>query len=814
MPSLAAEPFGRTSFRHLPGYARFLLEYHLRDFCVFALQISRELNMPLLRFFEGMPEEQLLAMSIESNSSLFHAIIEGRAAEHVAQSTLAWQQNRLPVIQGTDVVIEDISKANFVRRQSFRHFLKNYSSDLGLYVAIMEEADQLTLIQEEISYKTLFEIKEDKIREHHQVSERREQQLREAQEIAGMGSFEWNLCGGASAFSKQLLHIFEMEEHSNLADFLAYVHPADRESVKAAIADALAGHQDYECEYRYRKSKAEKIIWSRGKVIFEDGKPALMKGTVMDVTQRHDMLKRLARSEALHKQAQALTHFGNWSWSLLDNTVEWSDEMYRIFGLEPHSEEMTLGRILSLIHPDDRDDRRQALYHALNTKAADDYIMRVLPPGGDMKYVEGKSEVLSDEEGKPYKIAGTCQDITRQYLLNERLKENEEASRQLINNAPEAIVVIDMDNKILLWNPKAETTFGWSLEEIQGRKLTETIIPPAFRNAHQEGMERLHATGKPRILNKTVEVEALKKSGETFFISLTVSRSIQAGRVVYIAFIRDVTDEKATALKLEEQRKLLAQKNTALERSNQELTAFNYIASHDLAEPVRKIKLFSDIILKSTDAASMPPKLHDAMLRIESSAGHMERLIEALVMFSRANADQPGFEDVDLTNVLRTVIQRQSERIAELNALVTNTKLPVVKGIAFQLQQLFENIVSNALKYRQQNVQPRIQIDASIVFGNEIEAAGAHPAMQYHLITIADNGIGFEQQFASKVFEVFQRLHTRADYAGTGIGLAICKKVVQQHNGFITVQSSPGEGTTFSIYLPATEEGLARSNAR
>jgi PAS domain S-box-containing protein len=928
MPTPRSENFPglvQPDLKHLRAYAQYLLDNKLRDFTVYTVERSRGLDVPLLRLLSGMSDEQLVALGMDGNRQLFTAMAEGKVVEYIEANLRSWKENQLPQIQGDDIVIEDISKISFLRRAAFRAFLPEYVSGYADFLNIMEEVDRFLLMQDEASYKTLFEMKESKIREHHHfidkinnaspgviyvydpvsrkqiysnhkaeellgysredidrlgddvasklihpedqkalgshirsmlgaadgevrtveyrvlskqgkylwqrayetvfrrgadgrpeevigitinVSqekeasiqlEQREQQLREAQEIAGMGSFDWDLQGHESILSPQLLHIFEMPGRSNLADFLQHVHPADRESVRQAISDALAGKCDYECEYRYHKDGPEKVIWSRGRVTFEDGRPVRMKGTVMDVTLRHDMLKRLARSEELHKQAQALTHLGNWSWSLLDNRVDWSDEMYRIFGLEPQSEVMTFDRLEHFVHPEDREMLRQRLRAALSEHRADDYTVRLVTDDGSIKYVEGKTEILRDEQGMAYKLAGTCQDVTEHYVLNELLKENEEASRQLINSAPEAIVVINKSSEILLWNPKAVEIFGWEETEILGRTLTETILLPEHRQQLEAGIT-LSRKEYVKLLNSTVEVEAMKKSGQTCYIALNISRSLRSGQVVYIAFIRDISAEKAIALKLEEQRNQLALQNKALERSNHELTAFNYISSHDLKEPVRKIKIFSNIVL--TEAQTLTQHQKDAVSRITTAADHMERLIEALIVFSRTNTGERKFEQVSLSDIVTEVQHRMKDRMEELDATVTTGPLPHIHAIHFQIQQLFENIISNALKYSKQHVPPQIRIEASVVPGSSIPEPGASEGQHYYKITVADNGIGFEQQYATKIFEVFQRLHGKDTYSGTGIGLAICKKIVQNHDGFITAYSSPGQGATFEIFLP------------
>lgn len=683
----------RLHFEYLPAYAQFLLENHQQAFTLALLRISREINVPLLKYFEGMPEEGLIALSIQSTGELLTYFSQNSVQGFIDKSVRSWQENQLPRIQYDEVVVEDISTVSYARRKAFREFLPFYTKDSAAFLDITDEIDRFSVALEEVCYKTLFEMKQQKINEHHHYLKHSEHQLQEAQEIAGMGSFEWDLSGGNSTFSTQLFKIFDLEERTNLLSFLDHVHPADRQRVKEAIDKAIQGHGTYECEYRYGSGAKEKVIWSRGVVVFQDGQPWKMKGTVMDITQRHYMLERLEQSEELHKQAQA--------------------------------------------------------------------------------------------------------------LLLDQLKENEETFRQLIANAPDAVIVINEDRTIVLWNPKAEELFGWTSAEVTGKNVEDTIVPPVHKNLHRQGMKRLHDTGISHVLNKTIEITARKKSGEEFYIALSTARSLWAGKQVFISFIRDISKEKNAELELEEQRNQLARKNIELERSNQELMAFNYIASHDLKEPVRKIKIFSNLITeKSGDA--LPENLRDYLGRISAAANHMQKLIEALFAFSRTTSAERILEPVDLNILLQEVIDSLKDNIDEQKAVITAAPLPVLQIIPFQFHQLLENIICNALKYTRPNIRPEISITIALHSGSTLVHEDADPELNYYAIAISDNGIGFDQQYASKIFELFQRLHSKNEYAGTGIGLAICKKIVQHHHGFITAAGEPGRGATFTIYIPAT----------
>jgi hypothetical protein len=185
--------------------------------------------------------------------------------------------------------------------------------------------------------------------------------------------------------------------------------------------------------------------------------------------------------------------------------------------------------------------------------------------------------------------------------------------------------------------------------------------------------------------------------------------------------------------------------------------------------------------------------------RVEHATQRMKALIDDLLLYSHVSQKPHEKESVDLNEKLKRIIDDLELEIEQRKAIITSDHLPVVRGYRRQLQQLFHNLLTNALKYAQPGVPPQIRIGATVVKGVE---AGLTPETDYHLLTVSDNGIGFEQEYAEKVFQMFQRLHGKAEYEGTGVGLSIARKVAENHNGMITAQSKPGEGATFSLYLP------------
>lgn len=238
-----------------------------------------------------------------------------------------------------------------------------------------------------------------------------------------------------------------------------------------------------------------------------------------------------------------------------------------------------------------------------------------------------------------------------------------------------------------------------------------------------------------------------------------------------------------------------------LKRSNANLEEFAYAASHDLQEPLRKIRYFSERLRKdlttvlNDEATKMLERLDVATIR-------MKGLIDDLLTYSRASIAPSVFEPINLNVLVQNVIQDFEATISETAAIITTDNLPIVKGDERQLRQLFQNLISNALKYRKPDVIPEVSISLQ-KSDNKIETnLTDNSAKLYYLIEVKDNGIGFEQEYAEKIFQVFHRLHGRSEYEGTGVGLAIAQKVIHNHNGLIKAQSEPGQGATFSILLP------------
>ncbi|MDQ3051299.1 MAG: PAS domain S-box protein [Bacteroidota bacterium] len=567
-------------------------------------------------------------------------------------------------------------------------------------------------------------------------------------------------------------------------------------------------HHDGTYQWHLTKADAQKD---------EEGKIILWIGTNTNIHEQKNFTEELEkkvneRTEQLQLQnktfelAENIAQFGSYTWSITTGALEYSDNLFRLLDCEPQEFVPSFEKFLSFVHPDDLQRVVSNGEQTVITGKLVETPYRIISKTGKIKYFRSSGTFSGD--GVNRLLIGTVQDITKDVVAAEALVEKEDYLNQVISNAPDAVIVTDEKSIITLWNPKTEAIFGWKAEEVLGLQLNETIIPPQYREGHKEGMKRLLKTGEARILNKTLELTALNKAGKEFPISLTISQATQQGNKLFIAFLRDITLEKQNkeelivkTQQLVEMNQSLELNNKQLESTNAELASFSYIASHDLKEPLRKIQAFSRRIM---EGETFSDKTHDYFNRIIAAGERMQNLIDSLLDFSSINSNELIFESCDLNTIVEESKNDLHISISEKQAIIVHENLPSIMGVCIQISQLITNLIDNAIKYSRPEIKPHIKITAERIHGNEIENPSANIHQEYYALKIADNGIGFEKEFENKIFELFQRLHGKNEYSGTGIGLAIVKKIVTNHNGFITAEGKPNVGSTFTIYIPTS----------
>lgn len=355
------------------------------------------------------------------------------------------------------------------------------------------------------------------------------------------------------------------------------------------------------------------------------------------------------------------------------------------------------------------------------------------------------------------------------------------AASEILDTMADALFVIDAEARMRVINEAARTLFGYSEPEILGKRIDtlEYVDPEA-------SISRTLADMLRRAPIRDEERTFRRKGGERIDVSISVSplheREVIGGAVV---IVRDIRERKQA----EQEMRAFTVK---LQQSNRELEDFAYVASHDLQEPLRKIQAFGDR-LKVRYGEVLTGEGIDYLNRMQSAAGRMQALINDLLAFSRVTTKAQPFTPVDLTVVAREVVHDLEVRIHQAGGEVVVGELPTVEADSMQMRQLIQNLVSNGLKFHRPDIPPRVEVSGSVVGGRA-------------QIVVRDNGIGFDEKYADRIFTMFERLHARSAYEGTGIGLAICRKIAHRHGGDVAARSIAGQGATFIVTLPLTHE--------
>jgi PAS domain S-box-containing protein len=377
-------------------------------------------------------------------------------------------------------------------------------------------------------------------------------------------------------------------------------------------------------------------------------------------------------------------------------------------------------------------------------------------------------------------VTAAIRDISVRKAAEEHLAQMEGRYRGLLEAAPDAMVVVNQDGKIVLLNVQAEKQFGYRRDELVGQKVKD-IIPEGFAERLIADGTRTAAEAMAQQIGTGIELRGRRKYGSEFPIEIMLSPLESAEGILVTAAIRDITERK----KSEQQ---LVKTVGELKRSNDELQQFAYVASHDLQEPLRMVASYTQLLAKRYKGR-LDSEADEFIAYAVDGSNRMQGLIQDLLAYSRSGTNEKALREVSTEKALKDALSNLRATIQESGALVTHDSLPAITSDDTQLVQVFQNLVANAIKYRSAEV-PQVHVSATKNGGRD------------WIFSVRDNGLGIDPQYFEKIFVLFQRLHGREQFKGTGIGLTICKKIVERLGGRIWVESQPEKGSIFYFSLP------------
>lgn len=537
-----------------------------------------------------------------------------------------------------------------------------------------------------------------------------------------------------------------------------------------------------------------------------------------DITTETADNEREKQKQLQLNDAEGLFSYGSWEWTLGTDYVIWSNGLFNIFGYDatkfPDSK-MAYGVYTQHIVPEDREKVTNISQDALkNKKLLYEFEHEIIDEKNNRKLLAVKGRCFLNDKGDVVRVLGTSEDITELNELKnsleykvEELKKAQEELEKAKNLFKEAEALVnygsfdwDVNNDVVLWSDGLKRLFAG--KDIS--KLPINIKYDFYENrVHKDDITRVNKIIQGAIKNRNpysfehrlINLDGIEKTVHTQgWVTTNENNEI-------LRFIGNTVD--VTEMKIYEQD--LKYKIEELNRSNQDLEQFAYIASHDLQEPLRKIMAFGDR-LNTKYGEELGPDGQFYLSRMLDAASRMKILMENLLSYSRVSTKTEPYELVDLGLTIESILSDLEMKIQDVDAQITMMPMPTLNALPTQMQQLFQNLISNALKFIKPNVKPIISIEAYESSLEEISLLGIpFKNCKYYKIIVSDNGIGFDAEYAEKIFLIFQRLHGRSEFEGTGLGLAICKKIVDNHHGYIIAKSEQNQGSIFTVYLPYEE---------
>ena len=589
------------------------------------------------------------------------------------------------------------------------------------------------------------------------------------------------------------------------------LHPDDRQAYIDIYLSAFEKRAPFTGEFRIiDKEGGFRWLFTKAPPRFRpDGSFAGYISSAVDITELKKTEEDLKAQQRVLEESESklnliinASELGTWEINVKTKEIIYSDRFLEITG-HKYRVKLTLDDTVKLIHPNDLIIREEAFKKAFKTGVFH-FTGRIVWSDQSIHWIESKGKVFYDEQDNPSTIIGTIADITDNRRQQQILFESEQKFRLLADSMPQHIWTSDTEGNLNYYNQSVYDYSGLTRQQIDKDGWMQ-IVHPDDREENIKQWINSITTGKDFLF----EHRFRKYTGEyRWQLSRALPQKDENGKIqMWVGTSTDIQEQKTFANELErqvrERTKELEQKNIDLEKMNKELKSFAYISSHDLQEPLRKIQTFATRIVEK-EYQNLSDNGKEYFKRMQNAAIRMQTLIDDLLAYSRTNTAERKYEKTDLNKIVEEVKADLKEELQQKQATLEATEICEVNIIPFQFRQLLHNLVSNSLKFSKPDQAPHIKIKSEIVNGTKFKNDKLSDKTTYCHISISDNGIGFEQQYSEKIFELFQRLHGKSQYNGTGIGLAIVKKIVENHNGVITAKAEINKGATFDIYIPTT----------
>lgn len=646
-----------------------------------------------------------------------------------------------------------------------------------------------------------------------------EKKLNVVIEASELATWELDLITRAASYSDRYLEILGYPPGTVLThpQILKHLHPEDLHIRERAFEDAFSsGVLHYESRLVWNDGS---LHWmeGRGKVFFDDaGTPVNMIGTVRDITEEKYYQKQLEEREQKFRLLADSIPQHIWTTDQEGNINYYNRSFYEYSGLSHN--QISKGSWIQMVHPGEQTAAQLQWEECLANGKSFLLEQRLRKRTNEYRWHLTRIVPQKDEKGKIGTWVGTSMDIQDQKTfttelkrqvddrtselvkLNESLKQSEERYHLMVEEVQDyAILYLNRDGTVENWNAGAEKIKGYHAQEIIGRNFSVFYTnEDRQNNLPQRLLQHSLLTGRA-----VQEGWRVKKDGTLFWASVVITavHNEQNEVIGFSKVTHDLTQKKEANDKLIKNAAELQEKNEDLRKMNKELEAFAYISSHDLQEPLRKIQTFATRIAEK-ESENLSTYGKDYFERMQNAAARMQTLIDDLLAYSRTTTGERKYEPTALSHIVDGVKADFSEELQQKQATVEVGEMCTISIIPFQFRQLLYNLIGNSLKFSVPDRLPVIRIESKIALGKHLNEALLASDTEYCHIRVADNGIGFEQQYGEKIFELFQRLHGRSNYIGTGIGLAIVKKIVDNHNGLIKAHGAVNEGAVFDIYLP------------